>query len=152
MADGVILSHAEGHARGIASNHGNPEHFWKGLGLNYTMDRFKKAVKSAMNGTTSIEPVTEDPWYRVRKTWADAATQKGAYHDLDKDKVCADANEGYLVFDESGKVLYSNSCATVPYKARVSINNLNIRTGPGTGCAVTGEKTGADNYCGSGSY
>ena len=27
-ADGVIIGHAEGHARGIASNHGDPEHLW----------------------------------------------------------------------------------------------------------------------------
>ena len=32
-ADGVVISHWEGHSRGIASNHGDPEHLWKGLGL-----------------------------------------------------------------------------------------------------------------------
>ena len=26
LADGVIISHREGHSRGIASNHGDPEH------------------------------------------------------------------------------------------------------------------------------
>ena len=49
-ADGVIISHREGHSRGIASNHGDPEHLWKGLGMGYTMDGFRKDVKSAMNG------------------------------------------------------------------------------------------------------
>jgi hypothetical protein len=48
LKDGVILSHREGHARGIASNHGDPEHLWKGLGLSYTMDGFRKDVKDAM--------------------------------------------------------------------------------------------------------
>ena len=33
LADGVVISHREGHARGIATNHGDPEHLWKGLGL-----------------------------------------------------------------------------------------------------------------------
>ena len=28
LADGVIISHKEGCARGIASNHGDPEHLW----------------------------------------------------------------------------------------------------------------------------
>lgn len=32
-ADGVIISHAEGHKRGIASNHGDPEHLWNQLGM-----------------------------------------------------------------------------------------------------------------------
>jgi hypothetical protein len=26
LADGVVISHREGHSRGIASNHGDPEH------------------------------------------------------------------------------------------------------------------------------
>lgn len=49
LADGVILSHREGYARGLASNHGDPEHLWKGLKLPYTMDGFRRDVKSAMN-------------------------------------------------------------------------------------------------------
>lgn len=51
LADGVILSHSEGYARGVASNHGDPEHLWKGLKLPYTMDGFRKDVKAAMNPT-----------------------------------------------------------------------------------------------------
>lgn len=48
LADGVILSHKEGHARGIATNHGDPEHLWRQLELDYTMDRFRADVKSAI--------------------------------------------------------------------------------------------------------
>ena len=33
LADGVVISHKEGHARGIASNHGDPEHLWTQLGM-----------------------------------------------------------------------------------------------------------------------
>ena len=51
LADGVIISHKEGHSRGIASNHGDPEHLWSQLGMGYTMDTFRKAVKSAMDGS-----------------------------------------------------------------------------------------------------
>lgn len=58
LADGVIISHAEGYRRGIASNHGDPEHLWNQLGTGYTMDTFRAAVKAAMSagtvgGTTS---------------------------------------------------------------------------------------------------
>ena len=51
LADGVILSHSEGYKRGVASNHADPEHLWKGLKLPYTMDGFRKDVKSAMTPT-----------------------------------------------------------------------------------------------------
>lgn len=49
LADGVIISHREGSNRGIASNHGDPEHLWNGLGMEYTMDGFRKAVAAAMS-------------------------------------------------------------------------------------------------------
>lgn len=43
--DGVIVSHREGHARGIASNHGDVEHLWDKYG--FTMDKFRRDVKKA---------------------------------------------------------------------------------------------------------
>ena len=51
LAHGVIISHHEGYLQGVASNHGDPEHLWKGLGLSYTMDGFRKDVKAAMSNT-----------------------------------------------------------------------------------------------------
>lgn len=51
LADGVILSHSEGYKRGLASNHGDPEHLWEGLKLPYTMDGFRADVKAAMSET-----------------------------------------------------------------------------------------------------
>ena len=44
-----ICSHKEGCAKGIASNHGDPEHLWAQLGTGYTMDTFRKAVKAKMD-------------------------------------------------------------------------------------------------------
>jgi flagellum-specific peptidoglycan hydrolase FlgJ len=52
-ADGVVISHSEGYARGVASNHGDPVHLWKGLGLSYTMDGFRKDVKAAMDKSSA---------------------------------------------------------------------------------------------------
>lgn len=318
-ADGVIISHSEGHKRGIASNHGDPEHLWRGLGLSYTMDGFRKDVKAAMKEVTSEEtgktvimgtavatvkqmqeyikkvnpnvaksvidmipfylsegnaegvrgdiafaqscletgnfgfsqsavtldqnnfagmgvtqngmkglsfetpqmgircqiqhlkayastdglknenidprfkyvirgsapyvewlgiqenpngvgwaagagyggkiltilskitgtkvenPVTTAVWYRVRKTWTDAATQKGAFRSLENAKKCADENKGYSVFDEAGKIIYSNA-AFKPYLVKVSIDDLNIRKGPGTNYAKTGKYTGKGTF------
>ena len=75
-------------------------------------------------------------WYRVRKSWADAKSQKGAYKILDNAKKCADQNPGYKVFDADGKVVYEPNAAEpavkVPFLVKVSISDLNIRKGPGT--------------------
>jgi len=319
LADGAIISHREGHSRGIASNHGDPEHLWAQLGMGYTMDGFRRAVKAAMGGASSgtdgytkimgnavataeqmkaylkaknpgvaqsvldmvplylsegkaegvrgdiafaqscletgnftfsgsavtlsqnnfcgmgvtsngmkgnsfgtpqlgiraqvqhlkayastdalknacIDPrfkyVTrgcaeyaewlgqkENPagkgwaagtgyggkilsilkgilgtaggapkpapaeteaWYRVRKSWADASSQKGAFKSLENAKKCADENSGHSVFDESGKALYTKAAALQPYLVRVSIPDLNIRQGPGTDKPKTGKVT-----------
>ena len=82
-------------------------------------------------------------WYRVRKSWQNAASQKGAFHDLAYAKQCADQNPGYFVFDPDGKAVYPvTQTASVPYAVRVSINDLNIRKGPGTNYAKTGYYTG----------
>lgn len=61
LADGVIISHKEGHKRGIASNHGDPEHLWNQLGMGYTMNTFRQAVKAAMGGDSSKPTTTTTP-------------------------------------------------------------------------------------------
>lgn len=85
LADGVIVSHKEGCSRGIATNHGDPEHIWSKFGL--TMDKFRKDIKDKMSGHTP------------------------------------DSN-------------------TTPFKVRIQIKDLNIRSGPGTNYRVTGAFTG----------
>ena len=324
LEDGVIISHREGHSRGIASNHGDPEHLWTQLGMGYTMDGFRKAVKAAMGGafsgtdgytkimgnagataeqmrayikaknpkvaqsvldmvplylsegkaegvrgdiafaqscletgnftfsgsavklpqnnfcgmgvtsngvkgnsfdtpqfgiraqvqhlkayasTDALKNACIDPrfkyvtrgcaeyvewlgqkenlagkgwaagagygekiltilkgilgtaggaapsapaeteiWYRVRKNWADASSQKGAFKSLENAKKCADENPGYSVFDESGKAVYTKAATFKTYLVRVSISDLNIRKGPGTDHAKTGKYTGAGTF------
>lgn len=64
LADGVIISHAEGYKRKIAGNHGDPEHLWNGLGMGYTMHGFRNAVKNAM--ATEEKPATTKEMYRVQ--------------------------------------------------------------------------------------
>lgn len=92
---------------------------------------------------TSGSSTTISGWYRVRKSWQNAASQKGAFHDLTYAKQCADKNPGYYVFDPDGKATYPmTQTSSVPYAVRVSISNLNIRKGPGTNYAKTGQHTG----------
>ena len=311
LADGVIISHAEGHKRGVASNHGDPDHLWRQLEMGYSMDTFRKAVAEALkakkglqakefsslsdadviekvgplftedqkksgilasislaqfilesgygkselaqnanncfgmkkslsgntwSGTTwdgvsiytkktqeqnadgSYETITADfrkypsvtesiadhsayllgakkgqalryagisgmtdykkvaqlikdggyatsltyveklcniierwnltrfdvkieaeekVWYRVRSSWSDSKSQKGAYHVLENAKKCADKYPGYSVYDEAGNAIYTSAVekkeeVKLPYLVKVSIKDLNIRTGPGT--------------------
>ena len=56
-----ICSHKEGYELGIATNHGDPEHYWKGLGMNYTMDTFRQNVYDLIH----TEPVVELPFTDV---------------------------------------------------------------------------------------
>lgn len=99
---------------------------------------FKKKIGSGAVATpvTPAQPTTAKKYYRVRKTWADAASQKGAFENYDNAKACADQNKGYKVFDWNGKQVYP-AAAFQPYQVRVEITDLNIRTGPGTGYAKT---------------
>ena len=47
-----IISHREGATKGIASKHSDPEHLWRQLGMGYTMNTFRKAVKATMKKNT----------------------------------------------------------------------------------------------------
>ncbi len=67
--------------------------------------------------------------------------RRGAFRDLANAKQCADANPGYCVFDPAGKAVYPEQKSSVPYAVRVSVSDLNIRKGPGTNYAKTGQYT-----------
>ena len=83
-------------------------------------------------------------YYRVRKSWMDAASQLGAFTSLENAKSACKA--GYTVYDDNGKAVYTTAgqqaSAGVPFSVQVDILDLNIRTGAGTNYAKTGEKTG----------
>ena len=90
-----ILSHAEGAKRGLASNHADPEHLWRGLGLDCTMDGFRRAVRDKLR-----------PLYRVRTSWDDAKSQVGAYST--EDAAVRACPRGYGVYDAAGNEVYRN--------------------------------------------
>ena len=91
-------------------------------------------VTAALGGTVT----TQKQLYRVRKTWSDSKSQKGAYKILANAKACADKNPGYSVFDTDGNAVYTSETGSVgvpgdaTFKVRVSVSDLNIRSGPGT--------------------
>ena len=96
-------------------------------------------VTAALGGTAQTPTADKTVWYRVRKTWADAKSQIGAYKELANAKACVDKHPGYSVFDVNGVNIYTSktTATTVPFKVKVAISDLNIRKGPGTNYART---------------
>lgn len=243
LADGVILSHSEGHKRGYASNHADVEHLWSKYGL--TMNQFRADVAATMqgqpisitgtvtitdtsnqaintlNGTVTVvyagadglnvrtspailpENVAsqatkgdrftvtgisaDEKWYRikrdgiyyisavpgyvefkateeqkastagtgyyrVRKAWDDAASQIGAFKAKENAIALCAANTGYKVYSNDGGQVYPQiTRKTTPYTAKVSIDDLRIRKGPGTTYDYQKEN-GAELHTGKGSF
>lgn len=93
-----IISHKEGHTKGIASNHGDPEHLWKGLGMSYTMDTFRQAVKAKMSGNEPSAPVT-------------SGTQASAFKNLSEADVIAKVGPLFTADQKKSGILASVSLA-----------------------------------------
>lgn len=64
LENGVIVSHKEGCALGIASNHADPTHLWDQLNTGFTMDGFRKDVAAAMS-RSAVEEKPESFLVRV---------------------------------------------------------------------------------------
>jgi hypothetical protein len=155
----LISSHNEGRIAGLSSAHVDPDHVWGKFGL--TMAKFRKDVKAAMNGG-GIAPVKEPDWYRVRLSWADAKSQKGAYEI--KENAIKECPPGYSVFDSKGNKIYTNEAKPAPtpsangYRVRVGIFSLrknidaikkNIKKKTDLDCFEERKADGVHVYCGS---
>lgn len=104
LADGVIIGHAEGHKRGVASNHGDPVHMWKQLNMGLTMDTFRKAVKNAMSTVSTTETTTEtstDVIYRVQV----GAYKKKANAEAMLEKLKSAGFDGFITTSEKPKTV-----------------------------------------------
>jgi len=78
LTDGVIIGHAEGHRRGVASNHADPELLWRTYDMGYTMDGFRRDVAEAM-AKEDREEVPDMPRYdsvAEMPQWARADAQR----------------------------------------------------------------------------
>lgn len=96
------------------------------------------------------EEPKQDRYYRVRKDWNDPKTQIGAYAILSNAK--AACKDGYFVYDWNGNVIYPEQPKVepkpqptqkptktyVPGMYKVNVDELNIRSGPGTSYKVNG--------------
>lgn len=102
-----------------------------------------KTLGIAYNGASTSNPGTStgttSNLYRVRKSWSDAGSQKGAFSDLNNAKKCADQNNGYSVFDNAGNKVY-------PSTSNNNNNSTGGSIGVGSVVKVVGNKwaTGED--------
>lgn len=66
------------------------------------------------SGATTPPPTNNKELYRVRKSWADAASQLGAYSNLDSAKALCDQNSGYSVYNQAGTKVHPVEVVTPP--------------------------------------
>ena len=120
------------------TDHVDPQHLWDGLGLGKTLLQLRRDVARAMEipapapapAPAPVPSPTEEPVYRVRKTWEDAGSQIGAFRNIDYAK--AACKDGYAVFDAAGKQIWP-----LGYIVRITAQSgLNVRSGPGTNYGV----------------
>lgn len=105
--------------------------------------------KEEVKPVTPAPAPTEKKYYRVRKSWADAKSQIGAYENLENaKKACKD---GYFVYDWNGNQVYPEVKKEEPKKETTTTTNtylpgtykvtcdvLNIRKGAGTQYIIAG--------------
>ena len=110
---------------------------WMYARMGDLAEKVTAALGGNADSATNTQTTQTSVLYRVRKTWADSKSQKGAFKILENARKCADANPGYSVFDVNGVNIYttntiSDTTAAVPFLVKVSISDLNVRKGPGT--------------------
>ena len=88
----------------------------------YGWEYFINLVKKYMGKQTT--PTVTSEMYRVRKSWADASSQIGAYTILENAiRACKD---GYYVFDSKGNVIYPEKELQIAPPAPVKKSNTEI--------------------------
>ena len=135
----AVETHYDVTRRGLSNtDHVDPQHLWDGLGMGYSLLTLRRDVAAAM-GQSAASPTPEQhstsgQMYRIRKSWADAASQIGAYTNLEYAK--AACKDGYAVFDDVGNQVWPEQ-AFHPYLVRITAQSgLNVRSGPGTNYGV----------------
>lgn len=84
---------------------------------NISTDKTGASAGSWINPSENVVPKQEETiqkLYRVRKTWTDTKSQKGAFGSLENAKdCCQSAGSGYHVFDWNGVKVYSYTAPKV---------------------------------------
>jgi hypothetical protein len=104
LQPGVVLCHSEGHRLGIASNHGDVEHWFPKFGK--TMDDFRSDVERAMKGE---EQVTQEQFNAMMDQWLISRSEEGPSSWSEKERAWME-QMGLIRGDGSGKMRYKDFC------------------------------------------
>lgn len=114
-----IISHSEGYKKGIATNHGDPEHLWKGVKLPYNMDTFRNDVQQKIGTKTQTTKT-----FKVKVNITNLNIRKGAGLSFSRVGLCpkgsytiveTKTNDGY----EWGKLKSGVGWIALKYTQRV---------------------------------
>lgn len=145
LLDGVILSHKECNSRGIGTAHADVEHIWNKFGL--TMNQFRLDVKKAMSNDSaavdtsnnvikkgSLVGLSSDARYYNGKFIPEWVKKLNWYvSSISGDRVIIDKSEDgkYSINSPVNiKYVFLSTVGKKEFSVKVSIANLNIRTGP----------------------
>ena len=103
-ADGVVICHSEGYKRGIASNHGDVEHWFPKFGK--TMDDFRADVERAMKGE---EQMTQEQFNTMMEQWLVTRGEKAPSAWSAKERAWME-QMGLIRGDGNGKMSYQAFC------------------------------------------
>lgn len=121
LSSSAIWSHKEACAAGYASNHGDPESWFKSSGSGLTMDGFRKDVQTVLNtgvpyGSTAAAPGYTVGWNKNDTGWwyvhNDGSYTTNGWEQINGEWYYFD-NKGYMVHDCSveynGKIYFFDS-------------------------------------------
>lgn len=108
LDDGVILSHSEGYKRGIATNHGDPEHLWRQLGMGINMQIFRESVYKEMNQKEEGKNVTQADFNSMMDVYlAERAKLPAGWSQANMDLA---VQKGIIQGDENGNIKAKSFC------------------------------------------
>lgn len=154
LGKNVILSHYEGGRAGVCSKHADPEHIWKGLDLDLTMDGFRKEVAAIVNKTEEEEKDVDNNNNNL-EVGQEIKLKEGASYingkkvpqwvlnstlyvrDINDDEITISVLKEGAITGIVGIEAIDIPVAEVPYVIKVTANALNVRKGPGSNYDVT---------------
>lgn len=81
--------------------------------LKNDYEKYGKLIAQGIMDYLGVKPKSDEKktetLYRVRKSWSDAKSQVGAFKSLDNAKAECNKHAGYSVYDQNGKVVYTNN-------------------------------------------
>lgn len=100
MKENVIETHRSASIHGMASNHADCDHLWNQLGMNYTLENFKKDIKNRIEELED-ENMTQDKFNELMNNYLNELRNKQAF-DYQEEPLRWAKEQGLLAGDSNG--------------------------------------------------